>query len=46
VEVLEQPKIRRRKMAEVLSCRSESLFDAASRDARRVLGIGLADCHV
>jgi len=46
VEVLEQPKIRRRKMAEVLSCGNEGLLDAASRDARRVLAIDLGGCHV
>jgi spermidine synthase len=46
VEVLEQPEVRRREMAEVLSGGNEGLLDTASRNARRVLGIGLGDCHV
>jgi hypothetical protein len=46
VEVLEQPKIRGRKTAEVLSGGNQGLLDTASRNARRVLGVDLGDCHV
>jgi hypothetical protein len=45
VEVLEQPKIRWRKTAEVLSGGGEGPLDTASRNARRVLGIDLGDCQ-
>jgi hypothetical protein len=46
MEILEQPKIRRRKLAEVLSGGNEGVLDTASRYAGRVLGIDRGDSHV